>query len=495
MNRRDFCQGAIAATFAGAYPAYVLAQASSPTRPVPSQIAAAKLSGGTTSIEGAAVRELAGSLRGTLLLNGDFGYDGARRVWNGMHERFPAMIVRAAEAGDVASAVMFARERELLLAVKGGGHSWPGHSVADEALMIDLGALNQVAVDVARRRARVGGGAILNTLDYAAQRHGLATTAGVVSHTGVGGLTLGGGFGRLNRKLGLTIDNLLWAQVVTADGQIRQASATENADLFWAIRGGGGNYGVVTEFEFALHPIGPVVLGGDMLWPLAMARDVLEFYAEYSQRVSDEMYVGPEILPTPDGAGLVGLDICYCGDLASGERELAPVLQQLPAPASNTVAPTPYLVLQTRLDGVFRPGIRSYIKSGMVREFTPALIDSMVESFDPSKGIIVGSHTAGGAVARVDETATAWPHRRADTMILAVSVWDGAADDERMIQANREQWAALEPHTGGYYDNIQAESAGVQQNYGPVYDRLVSVKTSFDPTNLFRLNSNIRPTA
>lgn len=494
ITRRRFCGSIVASSLGSAIPAgSVLAAVPKLPRGMPSELRAAKLAGGTTSIEGAAVSELAESLRGTLMLNGDFGYDGSRMVWNGMHDRFPALIVQAINAQDVANAVSFARERELLVSVKGGGHSWPGRSVADDALMIDVGAISDVSVDIARRRARIGGGALLYRLDYATQRHGLATTAGVVSHTGVGGLTLGGGFGRLNRKFGLTIDNLVSATMVTADGKVKQVSADENEDLFWAIRGGGGNYGVVTEFEFALHEMGPHILGGDLFWSLDQARDVLEFYAEYSEGLSDEMYVGPMMAFLPDGTPVVGMDICYCADVSAGEKELEP-LRRFGKLLVDDVATKPYLALQTRLDGIWHPGIRSYIKSGMVNEFTPALIDAMVESFDPTQGIMIGSHTAGGVAARVDDTATAWPHRKAVTMILAVSGWTDPEEDERRIQANRDQWSALEPHTSGYYENIQAEVSRVRQNFGPAYNRLVAVKNKHDPLNLFRLNSNIKPT-
>lgn len=495
MNRRRFCRSAVATGIAGALPAQViLGQDTRASKAIPSRILAVKLGGGATSIERAAIKELGESLQGSLLLNGDFGYDGARTVWNSMHDRFPALIVRAASAQDVSNAVTFASERELLLSVKGGGHSWPGRSVADDALMIDVGAIRDVSVDIARRRAKIGGGALLYNLDYATQRHGLATTAGVVSHTGVGGLTLGGGFGRLNRKFGLTIDNLVSAKMITADGQIRRVSVDENQNLFWAIRGGGGNYGVVTEFEFALHEMGPQVLGGDLLWSLDQARDLLEFYAEYSVGLSDELYVGPMLAFAPDGTPVAGMDICYCGDAVAGAKELEP-LRQFGKLMIDDVAIKPYLTLQTRLDGIWHPGIRSYIKSGMVNEFTPALIDAMVESFDPTRGVAVGSHTAGGATARVDTTATAWPHRKAEIMILAVSGWTDPAEDEQKIEATRDQWLALEPHTSGYYENIQTEVSRVQQNFGPAHDRLVSIKKEFDPMNLFRLNSNIKPMA
>jgi hypothetical protein len=468
INRRRFLECGFASGLVGTLPVNsLMAQSSTAPRRIPSSVSAVTLGGAETSIEGSAIRELAESLQGPLLLNGDFGYDGSRSLWNSQHDRYPALIVRAANARDVANAATFARERELLLAVKGGGHSWPGHSVADGALMIDVGSLNGVVVDVASRRVRAGGGALLYTLDLATQKHGLVTTAGTVSHTGLGGLTLGGGFGLLNRRYGLTIDNLLSARIVTADGQIRRASADENSDLFWAIRGGGGNFGVVTEFEYQLHEAGPIMLGGDILWPIARARDILEFYAEYSEGLSDEMYVSPYLGAAPDGTGVVGMDVCHCGDLAAGEREFAPVLQQFGSPIMSTVGPTPYITLQTRNDGLWRPGVRSYAKNGMAGEFSQALIDAIVEAFDPADGVL----------------------------LLMGAIWSDAADDQRLTQATRSLFSAIEPHTGGYYTNVDSDGANVSSNFGPVYARLVSVKNAYDPMNLFRLNSNVRPTA
>ncbi len=469
-----------------------LGQATSAARLVPSEIRAVKLNGAVTSVEAAALRELAGSLDGQLLLNGDFGYDGARRIWNGMHDRHPAAIVRARSTADVGNAVTFARERELLLAVKGGGHSWPGHSTADGALMIDLSAMNAVTVDPGARRARVGGGALLYNLDFGSLRHNLATTAGIVSHTGVGGLTLGGGYGRLGRKLGLTIDSLLAAELVCADGQTRRLSADENKDLFWAIRGGGGNFGVVTEFEFALHDVPPDMYGGIIQWPLAAARDVLDYYAEHSSGFSDEMFVAPGMTTGADGSAFLAIDICYCGNPRDAERELAP-LRAVARPVIDSAVPTAYLTMQTRLDGLTRPGIRSYIKSGMGKAFTPALIDTMLDGFEPGQGIAINSFATGGRIAQVAETATAWPHRNAHSMIGVVSFWPDAGADSARIGAVRSLWSKLERHVGGYYANIQGDDIEVAGNYGPVYQRLVSIKKAHDPMNLFRLNSNIRP--
>jgi FAD/FMN-containing dehydrogenase len=468
-------------------------QSGTSARSTPSRLPAVKLNGETTSIEGAAVRELAESLAGELLLKGDFGYDGARRIWNGMHDKYPALIVRARSTSDVAHAVEFARQRELLLAVKGGGHSWPGYSVADHALMIDLSALNEVTVDPATRRARVGGGALLYDLDVAGARHNLATTAGIVSHTGVGGLTLGGGYGRLGRKLGLTIDSLLSAEIVTANGQTLRLSADENEDLFWAIRGGGGNFGVVTAFEFALHPTPADMYGGVMLWPLARARDLLDYYAENYADFPNEMFMAPGMTTGPDGAAYLAIDVCYCGDPRDAEKEMAP-LRAIARPVMDGAVAAAYLTMQTRMDGLARPGIRSYVKSGMLREFTPALIDTMLEAFEPGRGVLLNSFATGGAISEVAETATAWPHRNARSMVGAVSFWSDATLDEARIGSTRALWSELEPHTGGYYANIQADAIEVAGNFGPVYERLVSIKNRHDPMNLFRLNSNIEPT-
>lgn len=494
-SRRQFCQSAIAASLTSAIAidsAFV--QAATTSRHLPSEIPAMALNGNTKTIEGAALKELAENLQGILLLKDDYGYDGARKIWNGMHDRFPALIVRAANMSDVSIVVTFARERGLLLSVKGGGHSWPGRSVADNALMIDLHSMNDVTVDVAGRRAKTGGGTLLGALDHATQRHGLATTAGVVSHTGVGGLTLGGGFGRLNRKLGLTIDNLLSAKIVTADGQKRRVSADENQELFWAIRGGGGNFGVVTEFEFELHQLGTRMLGGIIAWPIAQARDVLDFYAEFVTTMSDEMYIAPTLTTAPNGSAVITMDVCYCGDPGTGEMELA-ALRKIGRPVSDGIHLLPYLTMQSRMNALAPPGIRSYTKSGMLSAFTPALIDDLIDGYEPGTGVNIGSFATGGRIARIDEQATAWPHRNAQMMMYSVSFWSNAANDEARIDSVRRHWSVFEPHTGGYYSNIQAESVDVASNFGPVYQRLQSIKGRYDSTNLFRLNSNIPPAA
>ena len=436
--------------------------------------------------------ELGESLSGPVMLSGHPQYDAARTIWNGMHDKRPALIARCLDDDDVSKAVSFARDNNLLVAVRGGGHSWPGHSVCDGGLMIDLSQMNRVTVDAERRRARVGGGALLNTLDSTALQQGLVTTCGVVSHTGVAGYTLGGGYGRLNRKYGLTIDNLTGATIVTPDGRVRTINADNEGDLFWAIRGGGGNFGVVTEFEFVLHPFDRNVLSGNILWPIAQGRDVLEHYAEAASRYSDEMYIGPFMAQLPDVGDVIGVEVLYNGDPAQGERELAP-LRAVGTPLVDGVKVQDYMVIQTGNDVAFGHGIRSYAKNGMVREWTQALVDTLVDAYNPR--LFLGTHVAGGAVKRVGETDTAFPHRNAEIMLVFAGGWMDRAQDQEMIAATRALYDAVEPYMGGYYANIEFDGDAATGNYGPVYERLSGIKGQYDPRNLFRLNSNIKPAA
>jgi len=489
MDRRQFCRTAIAAGVAGSTPWLA------GCRPRQPGIAAISLDGSEIELEAAAVRELGEAITGSVMLAGNPEYDTARRIWNGMHDKHPALIVRCLSAEDVSHAVTFARERELLLAVRGGGHSWPGKSVCEGGMMIDLSQMNTVRVDPDQRRAFAQGGALLQGLDNAARQHGLITTAGVVSHTGVGGFTLGGGFGRVNRKYGLAIDNLRSAQLITADGQIRRVSEEQDPDLFWAIRGGGGNFGVATEFEYQLHPFPLEVLSGNIMWPVEQARDVLDFYGEWHSRLSDDLYVGPAMVTTPEGQGLLLMEVVYAGDPSAGERELAPLLR-VGRPIDNGVTVQDYMIMQTGEDAATHHGIRSYAKNGMVKDITPAFVDAMIEAYRPDPRLALFTHTAGGAVGRVDELATAFPHRNAQTMLVFVSLWDDPAMDEEIITGTRDWYGHLEPFTGGYYTNIEYEiDVTAAGNYGPAYPRLQQVKGRYDPMNLFRLNSNVRPTA
>jgi FAD/FMN-containing dehydrogenase len=493
MNRRKFCRTAVAASVAAAIPILPGCERKAPiASQANTSIRGISLDGAEIELEAAAVRELGESMTGPVVLSGHPEYNNARKVWNGMHDRRPALIARCMNSEDVSNAVTFARERELLTAVRGGGHSWPGKSVADDGIMIDLSLMNTVAADPEARRARARGGALLNALDAAALEYGLVTTAGVVSHTGVGGFTLGGGLGRLNRKYGLAIDNLRSAEIVTADGRLRRISDEQDADLFWAIRGGGGNFGVVTEFEFELHPFERKVLSGNIIWPVAQARDVLEFYGEWYQGLSDEMYIGPAMVTMPDGAGFVLMEVVYNGDPAVGERELEP-LRKIGTPMDDGVTMQDYMVMQTQEDAAFGHGVRSYIKNGMVSEITQGLVDMMIESFINDPRVAMFTHTLGGAAKRVGETDTAFPHRNAETMLGVGGGWADPADDEAGIAMSREWYYKLEPFMGGYYDNIDFDGAEAVGNYGPAYERLSKIKGEVDPGNLFRLNSNIEP--
>jgi FAD/FMN-containing dehydrogenase len=473
---------------AAAYPALTGCQRG--PRVADTDIVGVSLDGGEIVLKKSEINELAGSLSGPVILSGHPEYDTSRKIWNGMHDMRPALIVRCMSSEDVSQAVVFAHEHRLLTAVRGGGHSWPGKSLCDRGIVIDLSRMNVVSVDSAAQRARARGGALLNALDSATLQHGLVTTTGVVSHTGVGGLTLGGGFGRLNRTLGLTIDNLVGAEIVTADGRVRKIGAEQEPDLFWAIRGGGGNFGVVTEFEYRLHPFNRSLLNGSIVWPRAQARDVLEFYAGWAPGLSDEMYVGPVMATDPKLGEIAVMDVVYNGDPAAGEKELAP-LRKIGKPLVDGVTVQDYMLLQTVNDVPFAHGIRSYAKNGMIKEWSQGLVDALVDAYDPR--LFQANHVAGGAVKRVGELDTAFPHRNAEIMIVVAAGWTDASQDESMIALARDYYRAIAPYTGGYYDNIDFDRGAAAGNYGPAYARLAKIKSEFDPDNLFRLNSNIEP--
>jgi FAD/FMN-containing dehydrogenase len=467
-----------------------------------------RTSGGSLAVLDAHPGEDLASLSGTLLTPDSPGYDEARTIWNAMIDRRPGLIVRCGDGADVAAAVRFARAHDLLVAVRGGGHNIAGNSVCDGGLMIDLSPMRQVRVDPAARTARVGPGATLGDVDRTTQGYGLATPLGVNSTTGIAGLTLGGGFGWLSRRFGLTIDNLLSAEVVTAEGEIVRAGEQENPDLFWAIRGGGGNFGIVTSFEFRLHPVGPEVLSGLVVHPLAGARDVLRFYRDFLPTTPEAYSCWfvlrrapplPFLAPEWHGRPILALAMCWSGDLADGERVAAP-LRAFGAPLADVVAPNPYADWQTVLDPLLAPGLRNYWKSHDFLELSDGLIDVLLEYTEriPDPNCEIAFAQVGGAVSRVPLDATAYTHRDAQFVMNVHGRWADPALDQTCIGWARDLFRASTPFaTGGAYVNFLTEEEGdrVRAAYGPNYARLVELKNRYDPANLFRMNQNIRPTA
>jgi FAD/FMN-containing dehydrogenase len=490
MKRRAFCAAGLSAAAAAFLP---FRRASAADLPA--------LTGGGREIvlSSGDVEEFGAGLRGQLLVAGQNGYDEARRIWNGSIDRKPALIARCAGAADVSRAVNFAKAHDLLVAVRGGGHSFSGQSVCDGGLMIDLSRMRGVRVDPDARLARAEPGVLLGELDHETQAFGLATPAGTVSHTGIAGLTLGGGFGRIARKHGLTCDNLVAADVVTADGQLVHASADENPDLLWGLRGGGGNFGIVTSFEYRLHSVGPTMYGGPILYPLTAAAEVLRFFADFALEATDEMYVDAALITGPDGERVLALDTCFSGPLADAERQFAP-LRRVSRPLQDLARPTEYVRLQSAADETFRHGIKMYERSGFVRRIEPQLIDDILERLAagnlPAAQVIFAHQ--GGAIARVRPEATAFWHRDAQHSLLIQGHWTDEAEREEIIGWARATWDAVESHTNGFYVNTIAEDdpqRRVRGTYGDNYARLVALKNRYDPTNLFRRNANIEPTA
>ena len=457
-------------------------------------------------LEEGAVRELAASFRGELVEPGEAGYDVHRRVWNGSIDRTPALIARCAGVADVRAAVRFARTSGLPVAVRSGGHSFPGLSVCDGGIVIDLGSLKGIRIDPEARTARVQAGVLWGELDHEAQAFGLATTGGIVTHTGVAGLTLGGGIGWLQRKHGLTVDNLLGADVVTADGELVRASADENADLFWGLRGGGGNFGIVTEFEFRLHPVGPIVLAGPIFWPMEDSPRLLHFYREWIADAPDELMTivihrkAPAVpfVPTElHGRLVVGIACCYAGRVEEGERVVRP-LKEFGTPLLDLCVPKPYVEHQAMFDVSFPHGWWYYVRACDVAELTDDVIDITVE-----RSLQIGSPLTafpiwqqGGAIARVAEDETAFNGRAAGHTfnIAAATAGPEGFDEER--EWSRSFWSALEPYHTSVYVNFLMEEGEerIREAYGVAkYDRLKALKQRYDPDNLFRLNQNIPP--
>jgi len=492
MNRRRFLHSSIAGAFA-------LARAdnfvwAAPGSAITGDIEAVTGSGAKAVLDRSALQNLRDSLRGAMFLRGESGYDEARRVLDRALDRRPALVVQPSGVADTRTSVDFARSHGLLLAVKCGGH-FGARSSCEGGMMIDLARVRGVNVDPSALTANVAGGCLLGDVDHEAISFGLVTPAGVVSHTGVGGLTLGAGFGRLQRRWGLTLDNVIGAEIVTADGRLHRVSADENPDLFWAIRGGGGNFGIVTSFRFRLYPMQREVVGGRVIFPTSRAREVLDFYGNFSLQAPNELYA--DFLMGERCA----IDVCWSGDPRESQRVLAP-LAKLGTPLENRIKTIAYLAIQKdrdRSDPQNRTEERreNITRTGFSHGFDAGLVDALlaVPAASPGRRFGILIQHAGGVMSQVAADATAFPHRRATHVVSPTMSWPQSDDDAIHRRALDEYWANVEPFTDGYYANlVDREPAVVENNYRGNLARLRRIKDKYDPTNLFRLNANIRPT-
>lgn len=500
MKRRTFFRSAFGAAIATSIPGdHAFGALYRAAQQVPPDVDALRGDGSQVTLRGSTIGELSSTLRGRLLLARDDGYEQARQVLNPSFDKHPALIAQVTGPADIRTAVDFAREHSLLVAVKCGGHSASGKSTCDGGLLIDLSPFQAVRVDPAARTARVAGGTLLGLLDHEAMSHGLVTPMGTVSHTGVGGLTTGGGFGRVARRFGLALDNVTAVDIVTADGELRHASATENADLLWGVRGGGGNFGIVTSFEFQLHEMRREVVAGSVVYPLSKARDVLTLYGEYGMEAPDHLYLDAFMAIPPGGAdGVCGFSVCYSGPQNRTDRVLAP-LRGLGTPLVDDVASADYVAVQRSGDIDDPRALGQYLKGGFISELSPDLVSALVDGFqgNPDRVTQLFFQHAGGAIERVDPGATSFAHRYAFANMMTASGWAMGSDPSSHIEYIRRYWASLEPFTHGFYTNDMDPEAGVaavNANYREHHDRLVQVKNRYDPDNLFRLNANVEPT-
>jgi FAD binding domain/Berberine and berberine like len=489
MKRREFVGAGLA--LASSWPLRGFAAVLKGVGNVPAKT----LSGGDVMLQGSAIEALSASLRGEVLMAGSQEYEGARRLWNGLFDKKPALIARCTGAADVQQAVNFAREHQLLTAVRAGGHSFSGKSSCDGGLMIDLQPMQGVRVDAESKRAYLDAGSLLGLLDHECAAYKLATTAGTVSHTGAAGLTLGGGFGRLGRRYGLACDNVASFDIVTADGKMLRANDKDNPDLYWGLRGGGGNFGVVTSIEYRLHDMDPMILGGDLAWPLAQAGDVLRFWRDIALDAPEEVNLNPDLHWEPDGPK-VGIEVCWSGDHAKGEAWLKK-LRAFGKPASDNIAPMPYVTMQSGADAALAPGGYYYLKGAMMPQLKDQGIDQIIDSFKRMpKWYVVFIEHCGGAYLHTARAATAFPNRDMQFSIGALSIWpnkDGIEENTAKMRAN---WKELEPLTKGFYTNYNSPDvtmAANRENYGANFERLVALKAKYDPQNLFRLNANVPP--
>ncbi len=455
------------------------------------------VSTGGKTISADRVQAFRQAFRGEVIGPGDASYDDARRIWNASIDKHPGLIARCSGVADVIAAVNFARENKVLVAIRGGGHNVGGRALCDGGLVIDLSRMKGIHVDSRRKRARVLAGATLGDIDRETHAFGLAVPTGVISKTGIAGLTLGGGVGWLVRKHGLTCDNALSFDLVRANGKPIVASATRNKDLFWALRGGGGNFGVVTSFEFQLHPVA-TILGGMVVHPRDKAVEVLRFYRDFVESAPQELAVYTVLMTTPDGVPAIAMAACYCGDLAEGERVLQP-LKTFGTPLLDAIQPMPFPQMQTLLDDAFPSGNHNYWKSAFLPKLTDEAIAAIVEhanrAASPLTGIAIEYY--GGAASRVGNTDTAFAHRAAEYDIAVLTQWTDPAESDQHIEWTRSLARALEPlASGAVLLNFLGEDADrkdIKAAFGANYERLQAVKKKYDPKNFFRVNQNIEP--
>ena len=498
MDRRRYIRSSLSVAIAASLPgSHALAQSlvHTPTS-VQSDIDALTGDGDEVTLAQAAVQELSDSLKGKLILPGGEAYDQARWILQPLYDKYPALVVQPTGAADVQNAVTFARENNLLLAVKCGGHSAAGKSSCDKGMQIDLSQLRNARVDRAAKTARIAGGSLLGELDHEAMAHGLVTTAGTVSHTGVGGLTLGGGFGRLGRRFGMSIDNVLEMDVVTPDGRLRRVGPNSDPDLYWALRGGGGNFGVVTSFLFQLHEMQRDVVTGYIAYPLSEAKQILSFYAEYSQKMPDEMSIGAGMGGRLGDDPGVGMYFVWSGDPAKAEKYIEP-LRKAGTVVYERVQTKDYVAVQKSGDTDDARAFTGYMKSGFLKSISGDLVDALVDNFEahPDRATRFGFGQSGGAIGRVANTATAFANRDANYNLMSFVSWKTGENGDEHEKYIKSHWSNVEPFTSGFYVNDEFDQSQemVHNTYGENLPRLQEIKKRYDPTNLFRLNANIQP--
>jgi len=465
--------------------------------PIPSELLAITGDSKSFTLKKVDITNLRKSLKGTLLLKDDNGYDVARLVRNRIIDKKPALIVQCVDEADIQKAVNFARSHNILTAVKCGGHSVSGKGTCDQGLMIDLSPFRGTRLDKANKRLFIKGGSWLGEVDAATIPHGLGTTAGTVSHTGVGGLATGGGFGRLGRKYGLTLDNIKSIQIVTADGQLRYADENENSDLFWGVRGGGGNFGIVTMFEFQLHPMNKDVVGGRITFDFKDVKQLLRFHGEHSLEASWDMYQDPVVFAPPMGYGnTVYFDVCYSGPHKDADKAFAP-LRKAGKVIHDEIDIIDYCDLQKSGDDDDPRGASQYLKGGYTINISDGLIDAIVDNLEahPERGSMAFFQQAGGKINTIASDATAFPSRYAEHNLITGSFWTVGVDTAPHMAWSRRYWKTVSPYTDGFYinDEFSESQKDVNLNFLGNYQRLVELKNKYDPTNLFRLNANIKP--